>query len=429
MKKTILFAVLGVILIGGCSKGVKTVKHDNGLTSVLIHDNNSLAASVNVYVRTGSIDEKSTQAGLSHFLEHLMFKGSKNYTGDELSRRVENMGGYINAATSKEYTVYYINIQKDGVEETIKMLADVMEHPLFPQEEIDKERKVVIEEIQRYSDNPVSVLYENFFKNIYTESAFKNSVIGTADVIANVSRDEIYEYYSTNYVPEKMVVVVAGNFDKKRVSKLINETFGKIPKKEVPAEPVIIENIYKSTDIVIKKDVEVGYLVLGFLGPDMKNDDIFTADLAMAILGGPKSSRLYKTLKEDKNLVYSVGSDFMTVKGTGVGYVMAVFDPKNLEAAKLEIKEQIRIIIENGVTQEELDRAKLAAKTSWNFSHEKPSDIAYNTGYWTVMGRGNISTDYLSKIEKISTKDIVDFFIKYYNQEKITSMALLPKGK
>lgn len=431
IKITILcIAVSCIFVAGGCvAGGVKKVRYDNGLEALLQSDKNSLAASVCVYVRAGAVDEKPSQAGLSHFLEHLMFKGSENYPGDLMSRNVENLGGYINAATSKEYTMYYINIQQDGVEETVKMLADTMSSPLFPQEEIDRERKVVIEEIQRHSDNPFSLLYDNFFEAIYQESAMKNSIIGDAGVIANVSRDEIYAYYGAHYVPEKMKVVITGNFDEKKIEKLVCETFGKFEKKAAPADPDVMEKTRAGKDIIEEGNVEMGYMVSGFVGPDIASDDIFTADLAAAVLGGGKSSRLYRILKEQKQLVYSIGASFMTSKGSGISYVSAVFDPKNFDEIRAETAKQIEDIINNGISQEELRRAKLGIKTGWSFSLETPFDIAYNCGFWTILGRPEAMAEYMPKIEALSAEDIRNYFVKYYSPDKITTAAVLPKAE
>jgi predicted Zn-dependent peptidase len=255
------------------------VKHNNGLTSILINDKNSLVAAVIVFVRVGSVDEKSSQSGLSHFLEHLMFKGSKNYSGDLMVRNVEKMGGDMNAATSKEFTMYYVSAQKNGVEESIKMLADVMRNPLFPQDEIDIEKKVVIEEIRKHSDNPESLLYEKFYETIYNESALRNIIIGNSQVIANISREEIYNYYKAHYVPEKMVVVVSGNFNEPKVKKLIHETFGKFEKQPAPADPLLTENMRDGIDVVEYGKVEVGYMLTGFLGPGINEEDIYIVDL------------------------------------------------------------------------------------------------------------------------------------------------------
>lgn len=405
------------------------MKYDNGLTSVLRSDENSLAASAAVYVKAGSVNEKPEQAGLSHFLEHLMFKGSENYPGDEFSRRVENMGGYINAATSTEYTMYYIDVQKDGVEEAVKMLADTMKNPLFPEDEINRERKVVIEEIQRFFDNPFAVLYDTYSENLYRESALKNSVIGNEKVISSVPRNEIYNYYSTHYIPQNMTVVVCGNFDEKKISSLIGETFGKFEQKPLPQEPVLLEPAHEGKEIVKKGKVEVGYMLFGFLGPDASSDDIFAADLAGHVLGGGKSSRLYRTLKEEKQLVYSIDSSFQTMRGTGALYVSAVFDPANYEEIKKEIHAQIQNIVDNGITEEELNRAKLAMKTAWSFSFEKPFNIGYAYGMWQLMGRPEVAEQYLSKMDSLNVSDAQEFFKKYYSKDNVTSAALLPEEK
>ncbi|MDR3112784.1 MAG: insulinase family protein [Endomicrobium sp.] len=430
MKRKYLALMILFLSLCGCfpDGGEKAVVYENGLRRVLISDKNSLAASAYVFVRTGAIDEKPSQAGLSHFLEHLMFKGSANYTGDALSRNVENMGGYINAMTSNEYTAYYINVSRDGIEEAVRMLADTMQSPQFPQAEIDRERKVVIEEIQRHSDNPIAVLDERFMENIYPTSALKNSVIGTSDVIANVSRQEIYDYYSAHYAPEKMAVVVCGNFDEKKIGAVIDETFGKFTKKTPPNAPNVIEENCAAKDTVSEGKVEIGYLFSGFLGPVISNDDIFTADLAAEILGGGKSSRLYRVLKEEKQIVFHIGSSFFTSTGNGAFYVSAVFDPANLEEVKNEIKTQIEKIAKEGVNEEELKRAKLSIKTEWSFSFEKPSDIAYFYGYWTLMRSPEIVKEYISKLEKISAKDVQNFFEKYYSKDRLVNAALLPRA-
>ncbi|MDR3195541.1 MAG: insulinase family protein [Endomicrobium sp.] len=403
------------------------MKYDNGLISILINDENSLTASAIVFVRVGAVDEKSSQAGLSHFIEHLMFKGSKNYPGDSFSKTVENFGGEINAATSKEFTMYYINMQKDFVEESLKMLADTIQNPLFPKDEIDKERKVIIEEIQRYFDNPGSVLYEKFYETVYKTSALKNSVIGTAEVIASISPEEIYKYYKAHYVPEKMVVIVSGGFDKEKVEQVIGDTFGKFEKQDTCNEPLVKEKNRVGKDITEYGKVEMGYMLSGFLACDIDDEDIYVADLAADILGGGKSSRLYKSLYEKKHLVYAVDASFSVEKGAGNVCITSVFKPRNLEAIKEEIEKQINDIINNGVTEEELNRSKLLLKTDWQFSNETPYDVADKSGYWSLMGNAEFVCAYLSNLECVTVKGVVEFFKKYCSKDAISHTALLPK--
>jgi predicted Zn-dependent peptidase len=403
------------------------MKHDNGLTSIFIDDKNSLTASVVVFVRVGSVNEKPSQAGLSHFIEHLMFKGSKNYPGDTFSKNVENFGGEINAATSREFTMYYINMQKDFVEESLNMLADTIENPLFPKNEIDKERKVVIEEIQRHFDNPGSVLYEKFYETIYKTSALKNSVIGTSEVVASVTPEEIYKYYKTHYVPENMVVVVSGSFDKEKVDIVLKDTFGKLKKQPVPSGPLLKEKNRAGKDITQYGKVEVGYMLSGFLASDIDDEDVYTADLAADILGGGKSSRLYKSLYEKQHLVYAIDSTFSVEKGAGNVYIASVFEPKNLKAIKEEIEKQIEDIVNNGIDEEELNRSKLLLKTDWQFSNETPYDIADKVGYFSLIGNPEYVLNYLSRLKSLTIEDVIKFFKKYYSKDTISHVVLLPE--
>jgi predicted Zn-dependent peptidase len=403
------------------------MKYSNGLTSILVNDKNSLTACAIIFVRVGSVNEKPSQAGLSHFIEHLMFKGSKNYPGDAFSKNVENFGGEINAATSREFTMYYINMQKDFVEESLKMLADTIENPLFPKEEIDKERKVVIEEIQRHFDNPGSVLYEKFYETIYKTSALKNSVIGTSKVISSITAQEIYKYYKTHYVPGNMVVVVCGGFDKEKVDIVLEDTFGKFKKQPIPSKPLVKEKNRAGKDLMQYGKVEVGYMLSGFLASDIDDEDVYIADLTADILGGAKSSRLYKSLYEKKHLVYAIDSTFSVEKGGGNIHITSIFDPKNLKAVKEEIEKQIEDVINNGITQEELNISKLLLKTDWQFSNETPYDVADKIGYFSLIGNPNYVSNYLSRLKSLTNKDVINFFKKYYSKDTISHVVLLPK--
>lgn len=403
------------------------MKYDNGLKSILINNKNSMTASAIVFVRVGSVNENPSQAGLSHFIEHLLFKGSKNYPGDAFSRNVENFGGEINAATSKEFTMYYINMQKDFVEESLKMLADIIQNPLFLEDEINKERKVIIEEIQRHIDNPDSLLYEKFYKTIYKKSSLKNSVIGKAEVIANVPHKEIYKYYKLHYVPEKIIVVVSGGFDNDKTEKIIGNTFGKFKSQPVPEEPILKEGTHAGEHIIEYGKTEVGYMFSGFLASHIDAQDVYVAYLASDILGGGKSSRLYKYLYEERHLVYAIDSTFSVEKGTGNIYITSVFEPENLETIKEEIERQIEEIVNNDISEEELNRSKLLLKTDWQFSNETPYDIADKVGYWSLMGNSNFVPNYLNKLESLTCQDVIKFFKRYYCKDKISHVSLLPK--
>lgn len=421
---TVSFAIS---IYAGVYKGVKKMKFENGLTAVIKKDSSVPIVSVNIGVRVGSVNEEPSQAGLSHFIEHLLFKGSKNYEGDLMTRTVEKMGGYINAATSKEYTCFYIDIQKDGYIEAIKMLADTVANPLFPEDEITQERKVVIEEIQRHKDNPQAELFEHFMATLYKSSDYKNSVIGFRDVIANVSRDEIVKYHSTHYIPSKMVISVVGDINEKETVETIKNTLGKLEKKELPKEPVIIENFSKNDEFTTKDKVAHSYMLAGFLGPDSSSKDIYVADVALKILGDGKSSRLYRKLKEEQNLVYAISSSFFSLKGTGSAYILAVFEQDNYNKVIESIENELDLFLKDGPTQEELNRIKTNIKSDWLFDLQTFNEQANQLQYWYLQGHPEIFKDYLKNIDKVTIKDVKDFMNKYYSKEKLSKAVIFPK--
>lgn len=431
MKKIfILFTILFLSSQTYCDilKGVKFMKFDNGLTAVIKKDASVPIVSVNVWVKTGSVNETTEQAGLSHFIEHLLFKGSKNYPGNIITENVEKMGGLINAATSKEYTCFYIDIQKDGYIEAIKMLSDIVTNPLFPEEEIASERKVVIEEIQRHKDNPQSQLFEHFMTTMYKESAYKNSVIGSADVVGNIPRDEIIKYFKQNYLPSKMVISVVGDINVKDTIKTIKNTLGKNDNVNGNyVKPNLLESYGQGCELIIKDNIAHCYMIAGFLGPDISSKDIYTADVALNVLGAGKSSRLNKTLKEDKQLVYSISASYMTLAGTGVSCISAVFDKAKYDEIKDCLIYELDKYAQEGPSEEELKKIKINIKSDWLFGLQTFNEQAGQLGYWKMYDRVDVFENYLKNIEKVTVQDVKDFMKKYYSKEKLSKAVIFPK--
>jgi len=410
-------------------KGVKFMNFKNGLTAILKKDTSVPIVSVYIWVKTGSINEKPEQAGLSHFIEHLVFKGTKNFPGNtEIMENVENMGGYVNAATSKEYTCFYIDIQKDGYIQAIKMLSDMVTNPLFPEKEIIPERKVVIEEIQRHKDNPHAQLYEKFMSTIYKQAAYKNSVIGTEDVIANIPREEIVKYFKEHYIPSRMVIAVVGDIDIKETKKVISETLGQNQNTNPNLiEPDIIEKDDTGTEVTSTDKLAHTYMLAGFLGPDMSSKDVYVADVALNILGAGKSSRLNKVLKEEKQLVYSISSSFMTLNGTGTSYISAIFDQNNYEQVKDTLIQELDKFTNEGPTREELQKIKINMKSDWLFDLQTFNEQASLLGFWKLFNHLEIFENYLENIEKVTIEDVKNFMKKYYSKEKLSKVVVFPK--
>ena len=402
------------------------MKLDNGLTAILIEDHSQPLVSVQVWVKAGSINENTKTYGLSHFLEHLIFKGSKNYPGDEMTRKTETNGGSINAATSKEYTQYHIDIQKDGLEESIRMLADVMFEASFPADEIKKERPVVLEEISRHDDNPDAVLFDMFNEALFAKSPYRWNIIGSSEVIRNVSRDEIIAYYKNYYTPANMTVCVAGDFSKDKAMNLIKETFGSRNNTGTEANPDLTEPFHSPVEKRLAKNVEQVYWLGGFIGPDIKSDDQFAGDIASTILGGVRSSRLHQNIREKKKLVYSIGCSFWSQRGSGIFAVNSIFKPENEGEFVKELYHEIDEFSANGPSQDELKRAKAILKSQWYFGRETCHERAATAGYWQTQGNPAMPDRYIQGIEKVTKEDVTAFMKKYYVPQKLNSSVIFP---
>ncbi len=404
----------------------------SGITELKLPSNNLVCllrpspgdgvVSVQVWVGAGSAYEDKTNAGLSHFLEHLIFKGTTKFPGEEISRLVETSGGIINAGTSKEYTVYFIDTVKESLPIAIEILADAMENAVFPQEEIEKERPVVLEEIKRSEDEPGSVLYDTLSKTLYTTSPYRERIIGSEKVISTVTRQEIINYYKKYYVPSNMIVSIAGDFELEEGKKLLEKYFGaiKTPKEKTPDFISMPQEHFKEkqppqTDknISTPKNVAVTYSARAFLAPNSSSDQQFAADITAHILGGGASSRLYRVLREKKRLVYGISAGYYAQKGDGIFEVSMIHEPNKYQEVQQSISTEIKRLAEEGPDDDELLRAKEVIKSNWLIGTEKAHDQASLMGYWKLQNNLDILKKYTTGISSVTKDDVKNFTRDY----------------
>jgi zinc protease len=399
---------------------------DNGVQVIIDEDHSHPVVSAQVWVKVGSVNEDVRTAGLSHFLEHLIFKGTAKYPGNDISIRVETQGGVINAATSKEFTHFYIDIQKSGWKDAVRILADAMANAAFPADEIENERPVVIEEIRRHLDNPGSVLYDLFSESMFPATPYRSSIIGTEDVIRRVTRDEISAYYHEHYVPSNMIVSIAGDVTAAEALQLARETFGAQKQGKAPRDPDLIEPPHEPKTVRETKDVEHEYWIGGFLGPTITSNDQFAADLTAMILGGGRSSRLYRILREEKQLVYAISASFWSQRGSGTMVLHAVFAPEREKETLAELRAIIDGLAAEGPTDTELKRAKELTRSQWYFGKETPHEQASLRGYWYMQGNPAMAERYLAGIEAVTNDDIIRFLKTYYTTPGLSQAVLIP---
>ena len=402
------------------------IKLKNGLTAIIKEDLSHPIVSVQVWVKTGSINESQNTAGLSHFLEHLIFKGSKKFPGDAISRIVEAKGGYLNAATSKEFTEYYITLPSKEYDTAVEILADAMENAAFPSDEIEKERNVILQEMKLHEDNPQSLLYDLYCEKMFVNTPYAHRVIGTENVVKNVSKEEIEKYYNTHYAPENLTVVIVGAVKTTDAKATLEKYFSVIEKRSLLSDKLVNIKVEQQGESV-QKDVEHTYWIGGFLGPNASSKDQFTAEVTASILGGMRSSRLYRKLREENKTVYDIGTSYWAQKSNGAFVFWAVFEPANKDKVTDEIQNQIKLLMNNSVTDSELSKSKEMIITDYATSHEKFSDQADLIGYYYTINNPWIIDSYINGINTVTRADITNLLKKYYSESNFTSIAIVPK--
>ena len=428
---------------------VEIYERDNGHKIVLAHKEGELA-NISTWVKTGSINENDKNNGISHFLEHLMFKGTHKHKAGEFDRILEAKGAIVNAATWKDYTFYYVTLPK-GVQDkdlylAIELHADMMTDPILPEEEIGapfdlndhtvtdkRERHVVIEEIRMRKDQNWTKVYNACNFNMYTKHPYKRDVIGTPEIISQVTQQEIMDYYKTFYSPENMTTIVVGDFDKEKVLEKIEKEFDF---KGRPNAPKILREIDTPTDHTLfienKAKVNTSYLMAGFLGPKANNlKENIALDLISIILGEGSSSRLYQNLieKQPEAVFNMVGSEHYQFKDGNNFFIQANFKPEKQDLAIELIKKEMANLLENKISEEELLKAKKKTKSRFAYSAETVSEIGETIGYYmTVCDDLKLIEDYLKNLDDITIEDLENTIKTYLNINNAVISVLKPEN-
>lgn len=429
MKK---FAILlFTLIIGTCAFAIdyNVYKLDNGQTVVIQQVKTNPIVTMDTWIKTGSVNETDKNNGVSHFLEHLFFKGSKNHAPGEFDKTLENKGALTNAATSKDFTHYYITIPSKYFDLALEMHADMLLNPLIPRKELEKERKVVLEEIAKDANSPNTLVYENLVSMLYKNHPYKRKVIGTKEVVSTIHRDEILDYYNTYYNPSNMVTVIIGDVDPQTALEKVKKDFNAEYKKPVKNAYPIEKPLTKQERKVAYTDTQSGYLLIGFRGVKIDSKDSYALDVLSTILGDGRSSIFYQTIKEQKQLAYSIGAANTGFRDDGIFYISANFTPDKEKKLEDTIFEEIKKLQKTGVTQEQLNLAKNIIERDTYYERESISNIAGEIGY-TMVTTDDIKyyETYLENIKKVTAEDVKRVANKYLGIEKSAVSIVLPES-
>lgn len=430
MKKTLLITAILLCANLAWGSGAQVFKLDNGQSVVIQEVRNNPIVTIDTWIKTGSIDEDDSNNGVAHFLEHLFFKGTKNHAPGEFDKILETKGAITNAATSKDFTHYYITIPSKDFDLAMELHADMLMNPMIPRNEMEKERKVVLEEINKDSNSPQKKLYESIDSMLYTNHPYKRRVIGRSDVIETITREKILEFYNAHYSPSNMVTLVVGDIDTNYALNKVKEVFnGNIKKTEKSLYPKE-QQLSQQKKQVEYIDTQSGYILIGFRGTSMTDKDSYAMDVLSTILGEGRSSVLNQILKEKKRLAFSVGAGNMTYRDDGIFYISANFEPDKCKSVQNVIFEEIKKIQDKGVSEEQLNIAKNIIERTTYYSRESVSNISNEIGY-TMALSGDIKyyDNYLNNIKNVSNEDIKRVANKYLGVNKSAVSILLPEDK
>ena len=407
---------------------------DNGLKVLLLENHKSPAVTFQIWYRVGSRNEKDGKSGLSHFLEHMIFKGTPKVGPEEYSRIIAKNGGRSNAFTSKDMTVYFATMSREKIGIAIELEADRMANVLLDGTYFEPEKKVIMEERRlRTEDNPTSALAEVTGAVTYTVHPYRRPVIGWMTDIQNLSREDLRRHYRTFYVPNNAFIVVVGDFSAQEILTKIKATFGKIPRGSIPPKVTIEEPPQRGERrVILKKEAELPFLLIYYHAPNLEAPDSFALDLLTGILAGGRSSRLYQDLVYHKRLARSVDADYggLSVDPTIFSIEAQVMPGKDPAEVERAIDILLDRVMAEVVTDREIKKAKNQVEAAFVFGQDSIFGQAMRIGRYELAARWQLLDSYLAGIRNVTPGDILKAAKRYLDPDRRTVGILIPtKGK
>ena len=390
----------------------------NGL-KVLLEQRPGRPVSVGIWARLGSRDESDARAGISHFLEHMFFKGTSNRTAFQISEEVDSLGGYINAMTSKEYTAYYIDVLPQHFERALDILSDMMLHPLFDAVELEKEKGVVLEEIRMQEDSPQDKVFELFSTSLWNSAhPLSRPIIGSAETVSALSRDDLVDHFS-HYDADRLTLAVAGDVDREHLMKVAEEKLGGIPANINPL-PKRTSPAAEARFQLEDRDLQQAHICLGTTGLMRSDPERFPLEVMSTILGGGMSSRLFKRIREELGLAYSVVGQASYYSDAGFFVIYLGTEPKNAKQALEVCREEIIRMRTEAVPDETLWLAKEKIKGNMLLGMESSHSRMIRLGIGDMFDTNWPLDEVIEKIDSVSIEDVQNVANRIFGQDDFT---------
>lgn len=383
-------------------------KLNNGMTFVSERIQFVRSIALGIWIKSGSRYESEDINGISHYIEHMMFKGTEKRSAKELAEQMDRVGGQINAFTSKEYTCFYTVSLDEHFDDSLDILHDMLKNSKFTPQDISKEKGVILEEINMYEDAPDELVIDELHSKVWQGHSLSKPILGTMDSLENINRDKILNYYNDMFVPENMVICIAGNFEYDTVLNMLNETFGSWVDHK-PNMNQVLDVPYHSTITTRYKDIEQVHSCLSFNGLPLGHKDVYPLSIFSTMFGGGVSSRLFQKIREEAGLTYSIYSYTTSFLNAGLFSVFTALNPNQFEEVLKRVINEVNLIKETKFTKDELSTTKEHLKSSIILGLESSSSRMSSLGKsQLLLGRVRTPDEIIEKINAVTEEDIYD---------------------
>jgi zinc protease len=402
----------------------------NGVVLIMQDHRAADVVALQMWMRVGGRDEAANEVGLSHYLEHMLFKGTPTRPPGSIDRLIEGLGGASNAFTSYDFTHFDVVVPAAHIQPALELLADIAVNAAFVPEELEAEKKVVFEEMNLTEDDPEKFLGRRLSEVAYRGHPYGRPILGTREFIQALNRDRLNAYYKKHYVPQNMTLVVVGPLTAAQVRPLAQATFGRLtgpPTARPPGKPV--PSLEGGRRDQLTRSEQQAYLGLAWqaAATAVASEDIAAVDLLTNILGDGPSSRLNQTVREQKNLVHAIEAVYVTREMSGTVSITARLEAKNLDAAEAAIIEVIRRVRNEGVTEAERQRAIVTSESSYAFDIETAEGLARSYGQAETTWTLDNELAYLGRLRQVTAAQIQAAARKYLGDDDLARVRFVPK--
>lgn len=398
----------------------------NGVRVVIEEHRRSDVVALQLWVEAGARDETSVEAGLAHYLEHMLFKGTTARPGGFIDRDVEGVGGRMNAGTSLDFTYYHMLLPARRALSGIETLADISVNASLDETQLEREKRVVLEEMRLGEDNPNRFLVRQLYGAAFDGHPYGRPVIGKADLIRGLTREQLVRFYRRHYVPEAFTLVVVGAVGPAEVLEVATRAFGRLTRSGTRRLPSPVPGDIRPRQVELPRPGAHTYVGLAWLGPKLDHADAPAVDMLTTIVGQGRASRLTRALRDQLGLVNSIGTGYSAMEGAGVITLTAQLDPANLARVEAEVWRELARVREEGVSAGELERARTAEEARREFQAETAEGRAFALGQAETIWRLDEERAYLDRIRAVTGEQVRAAARRYLDPERTARVVLAP---